>query len=87
LPLHPRFAGSNVDEDDGLLREIKICNMTSYGGEVKPLAELLIVKIQWPFLAQFLPDSLLGASAGNCQRALVNESGMIRTQMRSTVDQ
>jgi hypothetical protein len=33
------------------------------------------------FLAKFLPASLLGASAGICQKALVDESGMIRTQM------
>jgi len=33
------------------------------------------------FLAKFLPASLLGVSAGICQRALVDESGMIRTQM------
>jgi len=30
---------------------------------------------------QVSPDSLLGVSAGICQRALVDESGMIRTQM------
>jgi hypothetical protein len=27
------------------------------------------------------PDSLLGVSAGICQRALLDESGMIRTHM------
>jgi hypothetical protein len=32
------------------------------------------------FLAKFLPTSLLGISAGICYRALVDESGMIRTQ-------
>jgi hypothetical protein len=30
---------------------------------------------------QVSPALLLGVSAGNCQRALVYESGMIRTQM------
>jgi hypothetical protein len=30
---------------------------------------------------QDLPASLLGMSAGYCQRALVDESGMFRTQM------
>jgi hypothetical protein len=30
---------------------------------------------------QVFPDSLLGVSAGTCERALVDESGMIRTQM------
>jgi hypothetical protein len=34
------------------------------------------------FLAKFLPASLLGISAGICYRALVDESGMIRTQER-----
>jgi hypothetical protein len=31
---------------------------------------------------QVSPDSLLGVSAGICQRAVVDESGVIRTQMR-----
>jgi hypothetical protein len=35
----------------------------------------------WPFLTKFLPASLLGVSAGYCQRAVVDVSGMIRTQM------
>jgi hypothetical protein len=30
---------------------------------------------------QVLPASLLGVCAGYCKRALVDESGMIRTQM------
>jgi hypothetical protein len=34
-----------------------------------------------PFLAKFLPAYLLYVSAGYCQRALVDESGMIRIQM------
>jgi hypothetical protein len=36
LPLYPRFVGSNPAKDDGFLREIKVCNMTSFGGGVKP---------------------------------------------------
>jgi hypothetical protein len=35
LPLDPRFTGSNPAEDNGFLRVIKICSMTSFGGEVK----------------------------------------------------
>jgi hypothetical protein len=31
-----RFAGSNVAEDDGFLKVIKIRSTTSFGGEVKP---------------------------------------------------
>jgi hypothetical protein len=34
--LDPRFAISNLAKDDGFLRVIKICGMTSFGGEVKP---------------------------------------------------
>jgi hypothetical protein len=33
------------------------------------------------FLAKFIPASLLGVSVGICQRALLDESGMIITQM------
>jgi hypothetical protein len=33
--LDPRFAGSNLGEDNGFLIAIKIHSMTSYGGEVK----------------------------------------------------
>jgi hypothetical protein len=35
LPLDPRFTGSNLAEDDGFLRVIKIHSTTSFGGEVK----------------------------------------------------
>jgi hypothetical protein len=34
-----------------------------------------------PLLAKFLPVSLLGVSTGKYQKPLVDESGMIRTQM------
>jgi hypothetical protein len=33
------------------------------------------------FLSKYLPASLLSVSAGICQRALVDESGMIRIQV------
>jgi hypothetical protein len=33
--LDPRFAGSNLAEDYGLLRAIKIHSTTSFGGQVK----------------------------------------------------
>jgi hypothetical protein len=32
-------------------------------------------------ISQVSPDSILGVSAGICQRALMDESGMIRTQV------
>jgi hypothetical protein len=35
LPLDPRFVGSNLDEDDGFLRVIKIRSMTSFRAKVK----------------------------------------------------
>jgi hypothetical protein len=44
LPLDPRFMGSSLAEDNGFLREIKICGTTSFGGEVKlpaPCHEIL----------------------------------------------
>jgi hypothetical protein len=50
------------------------------------MTEILIGKIQLPFISQFLPASLLGVCC-NQNRDLVDESGMIRTQMGSTGDQ
>jgi hypothetical protein len=37
--------------------------------------------IQRPFLRQVSPTSLLDVSADNCQKALVDESGIIRNHM------
>jgi hypothetical protein len=51
------------------------------------MTEILIGKIQWPFLAEFLSDSLLGVSATSSAEKSDDESGMIRTQMWRTVDQ
>jgi hypothetical protein len=36
LPLDPRLTVSNLAEDDGFLRVIKIRSTTSFVGEVKP---------------------------------------------------
>jgi hypothetical protein len=41
--------------------------------------KIYFVGIIQPFLANFLPASLLGISAGYCQRALVDESRLIIT--------
>jgi hypothetical protein len=41
FPLDPAFASSNLAEDDGLLREIKIYRMTSTEEEIKPSASSL----------------------------------------------
>jgi hypothetical protein len=37
LLLDLRFVESDLAEDDGFLREIKICSMTSFREEVKPM--------------------------------------------------
>jgi hypothetical protein len=34
----PSFGGSDPADDDGFLRAIEICGMSSFGGEVKPQA-------------------------------------------------
>jgi hypothetical protein len=96
LPLDLQFASSNPAEGDGLLIAIEIRSTSSFGGEVKPAVtcrnilqhvkelyeyERDIYRYSLTFLAQFLPTSILGVSAGYCQRAQVCESGMIRTQM------
>jgi hypothetical protein len=45
------------------------------------MIEILRRQNQRTFLAKFLTALLLGASAGICQKALVVESRMIRTQL------
>jgi hypothetical protein len=47
------------------------------------MREILRQKNSRPFLAKFFPASLLGVSADYFQRALVDESGIIRTHMRN----
>jgi hypothetical protein len=37
--LDSRFAGSNLAEDDGFLRAIKLPSTPSFRGEIKPLAQ------------------------------------------------
>jgi hypothetical protein len=94
LPLDPRFTGSNLAKDDGFVRTTKICSMTSFREKVKPSVPCSKI-LQWvkePYdhkrryftdkiSHQVSPASLLEVSAGNCQRALVDESGMTRIQM------
>jgi hypothetical protein len=91
------FAGSNLDEDDEFLMEIKIRSLTSLGGEVKLSVHVVSFygTLNNPigmkrdtsyakFMAislQVSPALLPDVSANNCRRALVDESGMIRTQM------
>jgi hypothetical protein len=47
----------------------------------------MIGKIQRPFLAKFLPDSLLGVYCRVERRTLTDGSGVITTQMGSAMDQ
>jgi hypothetical protein len=102
LPLDPRFAGPNVAKNDGLLRAIKIRSTISFRGDVKPslscckilqhVKDLMrydrdtqrqnSVAISRPVSSEFL----FGVSAAT-RATLVNGSGMIRTQMGSTIHQ
>jgi hypothetical protein len=76
------------------LRAINIRSTTSFGGEVKPEGPCLKIFWHVKYLFEYEiyrlfrrqkstthnipPASLLDVSAGNLQRALVDESGMIR---------
>jgi hypothetical protein len=95
--LNPRFAGSNLTEDIGFLRVIKIHSITSFTGEIKLLVsrhticgmlknamgmkEMLCRQNSAAISDQVSPALQLDVSAGNCWRALVDESGMIINQM------
>jgi hypothetical protein len=95
LLLGPKFAGWNRAEDDGFLMTIKIRSTIFFGGEVKPsspcrkvsrrgkdpysMKETLVGKIHGHFSPSFFWFAT--RCVGYFQRALVGESGMIRTQM------
>jgi hypothetical protein len=95
--LEPRSAGSDGAEDNGFLRMIKICSTTSFGWEVKlsvpcrktyfmlknltSMKEILRRQNSAAISCQVSPASLLDVSADNLQRALVEESGMIKNNM------
>jgi hypothetical protein len=84
-----------------ILRAIKICSTTRFGGEIKPSAPsrkiLLYVKEPHGVRKRYLqsqqkftaicslvsPAFLTGVSAGYSQTALVDEWGMITTQMET----
>jgi hypothetical protein len=51
------------------------------------MMEIVIGKNQLPFLSQFSPLQYQVSLLQPKKRALVDESGMTRTQMESTVDQ
>jgi hypothetical protein len=50
------------------------------------MIEILIGKIQRSFIVQFIPASLLGVCAATRAENSDKKSGMIRTQMGSTID-
>jgi hypothetical protein len=100
LPLDSRFAGSNTAEADEFLRAIKIRSTTFFAGEVEPSVamlfygtlnkptstkEILRRKNSVSFHHQVFPASLPHASACNFQRAMVDESGIIRNQMGTSL--
>jgi hypothetical protein len=102
LALDPRYAGSNPAEDDGLLIAIKIRITPSFGGEFKLSVSCKILRhVKEPYnhridnlQAKFTnisrhvsPASLSDVAAGRFQRALVDESRMIRIQMGRTIDE
>jgi hypothetical protein len=85
-------------KDDGCLRAINIRSTTSFGGEVSRRPHVRCYSMlknttcmkEIPHrlhsrtsLAEILPTSLLGVSAGFCQRTVVDESGMIITQIET----
>jgi hypothetical protein len=96
LAIGPKVRWFRPADDNGFLRAIEIHNTTSFGGEVKPSAPCRKIYGMSKKPAQYeidnssakftaisrhvSPDSLLGVSAGICHRALMDESGMIRTQ-------
>jgi hypothetical protein len=97
LPLDPRFAGSNLAEDDGFSRVIKICNTIFFEVEVKlsvpcrkiydMLKDTMSMKMilhrqnSVAISCQVFPAFLLDVSTGNLQTDLVDESEMIRNQI------
>jgi hypothetical protein len=50
LPLDPRFAGSNLAEDDRFLRAINVRSTTFFGGEVKaPVPCKILPRVKEPY--------------------------------------
>jgi hypothetical protein len=95
--------GSNLAESNRLLRAKKFRSMTSFGGEVKPLATChkILRHVKDPLRHDRGTDRQNSVAiscpvsprfATRCllqpeQRTLVAESGIIRTQMGNTIDQ
>jgi hypothetical protein len=94
LPLDPRLAGSNQAEDNGFLKSVARLpsegkysdrsHAVTFYGMLKILVEHERDTSYSKFAAislQVSPASLLGVSAGSCNTAQMDESGMIRSQM------
>jgi hypothetical protein len=94
LLLDSRFAASNPAEDDGFLRAIiSEARIPSEGKQSCPRVVRFCVmlqninfsyfrgKIHRQHSRQNSPALLLNGSAGNCQSALVDESGLITKQI------
>jgi hypothetical protein len=97
LPLNPRFAGSNPPEGDEFWRRYKFAAWLPSEGKTsrRPHVVRFYVMSNIPeeydrdisltkltdICLQVLPTSLQGVSTGYCQRALVDESGLIRAQV------
>jgi hypothetical protein len=93
LVIRRKVPGSNPSEDDGFLRVIKIRSTISFGGEVNPSAPCKILRhVKGPcrvkhtlqakltdFFLQVSPCFASRCLLVFCQRALVDESGKIRT--------
>jgi hypothetical protein len=80
------FKGAKNPEGDFLLRgsEARFLVLSYYGMLNIPwcVIETLVGRTQLPFIAQFLPASLLGVStATRADRIMVDESGVIIDQM------
>jgi hypothetical protein len=101
LVIGQKVRGFHSGRGHGSVREIKYRSTNSFEGKVKPSVpcrNILHVKDPYSyekdtcrqnlraFLAKYLPASLLVASVGICQIALVDESEMVRTQMGRTRD-
>jgi hypothetical protein len=94
MSFDPRFKGSNPAEGDGLLRAIKVSSKSIFGRKVKTVSRFYgILKSSAEYAidissakltaisCQVSPDWLQGVSVGVCQRAPVDESGIIKTQI------
>jgi hypothetical protein len=99
--LDPGFVGSDLAKSNGFLRAIKICNMTSFGGELKSSAPCheILRHIKDPLRYDRDTDRQNSATIShpvfprvtakccNQSRELRRmNQGIIRTQMGSTVD-